>query len=168
METSFFTGSENLHKYLVSVGMMLTILTVYFPLREKQDLEILTNKLNSDIKKLNFKIKENFNNVKTLQLSINNNGSTIENKKLIIELNNINIENNLNQIEIDKNNAEIKLRSKYICIYNIMFLVLFPIGIILIGFGFYKWYNTKLIDDEIQNLECRKLKAEVDKLTKEN
>ena len=40
METSFLSGSENLYKYLVSIGLLLIVLTVFYPLKEKQDLEV--------------------------------------------------------------------------------------------------------------------------------
>ena len=39
METSFLSGSENLYKYLVSVGLLLMVMTVFYPLKEKQEIE---------------------------------------------------------------------------------------------------------------------------------
>ncbi len=58
METSFFSGSENLYKYLVTIGLLLIVLTVIYPLKEKQDLEILKITLEKDAKALSYKIKE--------------------------------------------------------------------------------------------------------------
>lgn len=49
METSFFSGSENLYKYLVTVGTLIIVLTVYYPLKEKQELEVLSIKIENDL-----------------------------------------------------------------------------------------------------------------------
>lgn len=81
METNlsnFFAGSENLYKYLVSIGMLLIVLTVYYPLKEKQELEILKIKLEEDVQVLNFKIKENQTNVLNLQVKIGQNSPDIQ------------------------------------------------------------------------------------------
>ena len=67
METSFLSGSENLYKYLVSVGLLLMVMTVFYPLKEKQEIEISTIKLEKEVLKLNFKIKDNYKKVKELK-----------------------------------------------------------------------------------------------------
>ena len=51
METSFLSGSENLYKYLVSVGILLIVLTVFYPLKEKQNIEIKTIGLEKELSK---------------------------------------------------------------------------------------------------------------------
>ena len=81
METNlsnFFAGSENLYKYLVSIGMLLIILTVYYPLKEKQELEILKIKLEEDVQILNFNIKENQINILNLQDRVKQNNADIK------------------------------------------------------------------------------------------
>jgi|LakMenEpi03Aug12_release.lakeMendotaPanAssembly.Ray.scaffolds.fasta_scaffold306299_1 hypothetical protein len=66
IETSFLSGSENLYKYLVTMGILLVFLTVYYPLKEKQLLELKTNELEIEVKKLNLSIQ--FNKISVLKI----------------------------------------------------------------------------------------------------
>lgn len=60
MENNFFSGSENLYKYLVTIGILMLVLTIYYPLKEKQELEILKINLKSELRVLNLEIKSLF------------------------------------------------------------------------------------------------------------
>lgn len=168
METSFFSGSENLYKYLVTIGLLLIVMTVYYPLKEKQELEILTVKLETELKTLNYKIQENSKNVITLKKIIAKDGNSQETNNILKGLDKLNQENNLNQIETENKYCEIKTRRRYITLYSWMFWLFFPIGILLSVFGFIKWKNAKKYDDNILKLENEKLQLEVEKLREEN
>lgn len=165
METSFFSGSENLYKYLVTVGILLIVLTVYYPLKEKQELEILQIKIENELEILNYKILENQKEVE--KFKIINKDTIIENESkeaMFSIIKDINKSNQLNQIAIQNKNNELKARKDYIEIYNILFWIFLPLGILLIGFGFFKWNKTKKVDDNIMQLEKQKLEYEVAEL----
>lgn len=167
METNlsnFFAGSENLYKYLVSIGMLLIVLTVYYPLKEKQELEILKIKLEEDVQVLNFKIKENQTNVLNLQVKIGQNSPDIQKLESLNVIDKINYDNHINHIECKQKYLEIKARQNYIKLYNILFWVFLPTGVIITLFGFIRWYIVKRVDDEMTKLNFRKLQLEVEQL----
>lgn len=164
METNlsnFFAGSENLYKYLVSIGMLLIILTVYYPLKEKQELEILKIKLEEDVQILNFNIKENQINILNLQDRVKQNNADIKSLNVIEKINH---DNHINHIECKQKYSEIAARQSYIKLYNILFWIFLPTGVIITLFGFIRWYIVKRIDDKMAELNYRKLESEVDLL----
>lgn len=164
METNlsnFFAGSENLYKYLVSIGMLLIILTVYYPLKEKQELEILKIKLEKDVQILNFNIKENQINILNLQDRVKQNNADIKSLNVIEKINH---DNHINHIECKQKYSEIAARQSYIKLYNILFWIFLPTGVIITLFGFIRWYIVKRIDDKMAELNYRKLQSEVDLL----
>ena len=163
METNlsnFFAGSENLYKYLVSIGMLLIVLTVYYPLKEKQELEILKIKLEGEVEILNFKIKENKINVQNLQNKIGKNGADLSKLDALNIINKINYDNHINHFECEQKYSEIKARQNSIKLYNILFWIFLPIGIIVTLFGFIRWYIVKQNDDRIAELNVQKLQLE--------
>lgn len=164
MESSFFSGSENLYKYLVSIGLLLIVLTVYYPLKEKQELEIKVIQLEIGVKTLNHSIVENQKNAKLLQLFISKNGKTNESLEKLNNIERLNNENHINQLQTESKFSEILVRQKYINLYNILFWIFFPIGILLTLFGFIKWNIVKKYDDNIMKLESEKLEIEVKNL----
>ncbi len=89
MENSFFSGSENIYKYLVTIGILMIAMTVYYPLREKQNLEIEEIKLNCKIESLALKIQENKKNIKIIEFKkkkkIDIKNEFLEIKKLHLE-----------------------------------------------------------------------------------
>lgn len=166
METSFISGSENLYKYLVSIGLLLIVLTVFYPLKEKQNLEISRINTEKDAIALNYKIKEIAKQVKALKTKLDSTNSesvtlNLDEYKTLIH------ENQISQFELERKNEEIITRKKHIKLYNILFWVFFPVGLILTAFGFFKWLRSKTIDDAILNLEKTKLELEIEKLRKE-
>lgn len=164
METNlsnFFAGSENLYKYLVSIGMLLIVLTVYYPLKEKQELEILKIKLEEDVQILNFRIKENQINILNLQDRVEQNNTDIE---LLNAIEKINHDNHINHIECKQKYSEIIARQSYIKLYNMLFWIFLPTGVIITLFGFIRWYRVKRIDDKMAKLNYKKLQFEVNLL----
>lgn len=164
MESSFFSGSENLYKYLVTIGLLLIVMTVYYPLKEKQELEILTIKIENDLEVLKYKIKENEKSVNRLNKRIKIKGNSVATNLVIDDLDKLNQQNFINQLNIEKKYNEIKTRRGYITIYHWMFWIFFPIGIMLTIWGFIKWKSAKKYDDNILKLENEKLELEVKKL----
>lgn len=159
MENSFFSGSENLYKYLVTVGILLVVMTVYYPLKEKQDLEVLSIKIKNELSILNYRIESNkkeINRIKSNpQIATSADLATIKKNH---------IENEINQISCENKSSELNARNSYTKIYNVIFWIFFPLGIFLIVYGFLKWNRTKKLDDEILELEKKKLEIEINKL----
>lgn len=165
METSFFSGSENLYKYLVTIGTLLIVLTVYYPLKEKQELEILTIKIKNELLIINCKLEDNKKELENFKKTNNDKSISIDNKrKAFLKIKEIDAKNRINQLSIENKNEELICRKSYINIYNIVFWIFFPIGIFLIIFGFIKWNKVKKLDDDILELEKNKLELEVENL----
>lgn len=159
MENSFFSGSENLYKYLVTVGILLIVLTVYYPLKEKQDLEVFSIKTKNELKILEFKIDQNDKYVALLNKR--KRGVSIDTAKMVRK---IQFENKIKQIELENKVSELETRDQYIQLYRVIFWIFFPVGVILIIYGFIKWYNSKKIDDDIRKLEKIKLEKEINNI----
>lgn len=158
MENSFFSGSENLYKYLVSIGILMLVLTIYYPLKQKQDLEVLKLNLESDMKVLNLEINENKKKVEFLENAIlDKTISLVEKKKNLDEIKLKQKENEINQVKSKAKIDEIASRTKYIKIYDRLFWIASIAGIILILFGFVRWISAKRNED-------KKLKLETDLL----
>jgi hypothetical protein len=168
METSFFSGSENLYKYLVTVGTLIIVLTVYYPLKEKQELEILTIKIENELEILSFKIIDNQKELKIYNSKSNESISQELKNFTLKNITQINKQNRINQISVENKNNELKCRKSYITTYTWIFWIFFPIGLFLIIFGFIKWNRTKKIDDSILELEKKKLEIEIQNLEKDN
>ncbi len=161
MESGFIGGSENLYKYLVTIGLLLIVGTIYYPLKEKQSLELLNITLNNEVRSLTVKIEENKKKIDQLEKNKQNFETELKEREKV------NQENKLIQIETEKKYEEVVNRERYISIYNILFWIFLPIGVALCVFGFIKWHKAKKCDDEIQNLERQKLELEVQKLRSE-
>ncbi|MBT30743.1 MAG: hypothetical protein CMO01_13875 [Thalassobius sp.] len=168
METSFMTGSENLYKYLVSIGLLLIVMTVYYPLKEKQNLEISRINTEKDAYVLNYELKKLVEEVDNLKKSIKPLEKDNIPETKVKELFNLNHKSQISQFELERKYEEIETRKKHIKLYNCLFWVFFPIGIVLTCFGFIKWLNSKSIDDEILKLEKKKLELEISKLEIDN
>jgi len=142
-------------------------MTVYYPLKEKQSIEILSISLEKEALILNYEIKTNkkrLDEIKSLKLDENNSGRLRDNIK---EIEGIHFKNNKNQIALEKKYEEIKIRKKHIKLYSILFWFFFPVGIGLTIFGFVKWLNAKKTDDKKSELDKDKLELEVKKLRNE-
>lgn len=146
METNFLSGTENLYKYLVSVGMLLVVIALLYPLKEKQTIEIESIYLERDLAVLNHNIKENHTKVELIK-------KNKINADVIVSIEKLNSENQISQIKAENKLIEITERRKQVALYMTIFSVFLPFGMYLIGFGFYKWYCSKKTDDEILNLE---------------
>lgn len=162
MESNFFSGSENLYKYLVSIGILMLVLTIYYPLREKQQLEILKINLQSELKILNFELSQNKNDVVELKNSINEkNIDSHKKNKLIFELSKNQKINTIKQFKADEKAIEIKSRERYVSIYDSLFWAFIVAGSVLVIFGFFKWYKSKKVDDEKCKIEVEMLKLKL-------
>ena len=164
METSFLSGSENLYKYLVSIGLLLIVLTVYYPLKEKQELEVSRISIEKEALILNYQMKETAKDVQNIKSDIKtlNDTELVESK--LMNIDNLIKQRQISQFELEQKYEEINTRKNHIKLYNALFWVFFPIGVVIAIFGFYKWLKSKTVDDAILELEKEKLELEIDKL----
>ncbi|MCF1751102.1 hypothetical protein [Mariniradius sediminis] len=146
------------------MGILLIVLTVYYPLKEKQELELKTIELENEVKTLSYSIQENQKNVDRLQRFLKENGKTYESNIQLNEVEKLNNQNHINQLQTERKHSEIQIRKRYTRLYEIMFWIFFPIGIFLVFFGFIKWKAAKTFDDNILKLENEKLEIEVDRM----
>ena len=160
MDANFFSGSENLYKYLVSIGILLIVMTVYYPLKEKQRLEILKIELTGEVEVLNYKIKENQKSVQSLQAHIGRNGADSKEVELLEKLEQLNYENHISDIKCSQKFLEIKARQNHIRLYNLLFWIFLPLGITITTVGFLYWYNIKRTEDEIVKENLKKIQSE--------
>lgn len=169
MESNFFSGSENLYKYLVSIGILMLVLTIYYPLKEKQSLEILKIELESELKTIYYALDENEKKALNLAEKIKNNEIAKENKsQLLIELRRNQKENELNQIKADGKLKEIETRNLFIRYYNIIIWIFAPLGLFLVIYGFINWRTAKKNEDEKCEIEKEILKLTLEKEKREN
>lgn len=162
MENSFFSGSENLYKYLVSIGILLLVLTIYYPLQQKQDLEILKINLESDLKILNKDIKENKQNVDNLLKHLKDkNIKSDEKRKVFSTIKSKQKENEINEIKTNSKLEEIKNREYYIGLYKNLFWISIIVSIILIVFGFFRWIIAKKNEDKKLDCETKLLELKL-------
>ena len=142
----------------------MVALTVYYPLKEKQELELQEIKLNSKIESLTLKIHENKKHIEIIE---NKKKKSLDVIDEFVEIKKMHLENLISQIESKNNFKIIESKQKYIKYYNIIFWIFFPLGIFFIGYGFVKWHKSKKIDDEKSALEKTKLELEIKKLERE-
>lgn len=162
MESNFFSGSENLYKYLVSVGALMMILSVYYPLNERQQLEIVKINLNSDVKSLDYDIKENQKKIEKLKKELSNTAILPEKKRELLDHIKVSHKANmLKQIKSEAKVEEIDKREDYIGIYKWIFYICFPLGAIISAWGFWQWKKAKKDEDEKCRLERELLQIQV-------
>ncbi len=137
---------------------------IFYPLKEKQNIEIERINTENDAITLNYEIKETAKKVEELKTTVNSshNGDSLHTK--LKELEDLIYKNQISQFSLERRNQEIITRKKHIKLYNTLFWVFFPIGILISIFGFTKWLKSKTIDDEILSLEKKKLELEINKL----
>ncbi|MFY7846922.1 hypothetical protein [Chryseobacterium gambrini] len=169
METSFFSGSENLYKYLVSIGILMLVLTIYYPLKEKQSLEILKIELLKELKTIEYSVTKNENKAILLSKKVSKN-EIDENQKsqYLQEIKTKQIENEINKIKADAKLEEIETRNNYIIYYNIIIWIFAPLGLFLVVYGFLNWRKSKKNDDEKATIEKDLLKLTLERQTREN
>lgn len=167
METSFISGSENLYKYLVSIGILMIILSIFYPLKEKQELEIVKINTKKEALALNFQINEVNKEVQKLKNQTNDIDREAL-KKMLDEIEDLHIQNQLSQYELEKKYEEIEARTRHIRLYHWLFWISLPVGILFLIYGFIKWLKSKTIDDQILELEKRNLELTNKKLERED
>lgn len=169
MENNFFSGSENLYKYLVSIGILMLVLTIYYPLKEKQGLEILKIELISELKTLEHSVTENESKAITLNNKVKHNQiKDNEKTQYLTEIKKAQSDNELNKIKIDGKIQEINTRNYYINYYNFIIWTFTPLGLFLVFYGFLKWRKSKINDDEKSKIEKNILNLKYQKELREN
>lgn len=169
MENSFFSGSENLYKYLVSIGILMLVLTIYYPLKEKQSLEILKIELLRELKTIEHSVTKNENKAISLSKKVSKKELTKNQKSQYLqEIKDKQIENEISKIKADAKLEEIETRNNYIIYYNIIIWIFAPLGLFLVIYGFINWRKSKCNDDEKATIEKEILKLTLQKQTREN
>lgn len=162
MENSFFSGSENLYKYLVSIGLLMIVLSIYYPLKESQDLQVMRIKLKSEFNAISHEIDQNQKKVDELKIDIKS-GKLSESVK---HTKTIEIRNKTNliiikQIRSQANLEEVETRRWYVIIYLVLVVLFLPTGVILTWWGFKNWKKAKKNEDEKSDLEKQLLQIQV-------
>lgn len=168
MESNFFSGSENLYKYLVSIGILMLVLTIYYPLKEKQSLEILKIELLSELKTIEYSVDENEKKAINLSNRVNKNEINESQKTIFLsEIKKAQNENELNKIKADAKVEEIETRNNYITYYNIIIWIFAPLGLFLVIYGFVNWRKSKINDDAKSQIEKELLDLKLQKESRE-
>ena len=168
MESNFFSGSENLYKYLVSIGILMLVLTIYYPLKEKQSLEILKIELLSELKTIEYSVDENEKKAINLSNRVNKNEINESQKTIFLsEIKKAQNENELNKIKADAKVEEIETRNNYITYYNIIIWIFAPLGLFLVIYGFVNWRKSKINDDAKSQIEKELLGLKLQKESRE-
>jgi len=168
MESNFFSGSENLYKYLVSIGLLMVVLTVYYPMRERQNLQVLRITLRSEMNCISYEIEQNQKNVDRLNYEIKNNKLSVEKRSEIFnQLKQTTNSIKLKQIKTESRLDEISVRKTYIIFYTILIIIFLPLGLILIVWGFLNWKKAKKNEDDKSSLEKTLLELQIKKAEKE-
>lgn len=164
-------GSDNLWKYLFTVGVLLISLSIFYPLRKSEEinLKIIELKTDSELiaKKIDHLKKDQMSFEKYLELS----GKEIDSLKIrqdSIDANN-QIKNILNEISQEKKIVKDKIRELEVLIisnfgkesyirelksqserYNLYFALGLWVGIILVIVGLLKWIVATIASDKLR------------------
>ena len=174
------SSAENLYKFLFINGTILVILSMFYPLQQKNEIKIKTIEYNKNVEILNFKISNQKSTVLNFRrksknilffldsISNNRNKETnliIEKKKIEynkeldsiksiqkqIKLNDIKLNSEKNKITELKNQAE--TYSNYSTFFFIIGSIFFVIGII-------GWSKATQVLDKIKKQELKKIELE--------
>lgn len=168
MESSFFSGSENLYKYLVSIGILMLVLTIYYPLKEKQNLEILKAQLLSELKIIEYAVDQNEKEAIFLRNKVSRKNLNVGQKNAALnEIKKVQVDNELNKIKADAKIQEIEIRRNYIKYYNIIIWLFAPLGFFLIFYVFINWRKSRINEDLKSKIEKDLLDLKLEKETRE-
>ena len=174
------SSAENLYKFLFINGTILVILSMFYPLQQKNEIKIKTIDFNKSVEVLNYKITNQKNDVQNFQekskeivalldsISTNRNEQTdkiIERKKVqynkeLDSIKSIQREIQLNNIKLSSEKEkilELKKQAKTYSNYSIFFLI---IGGIFFIIGIIGWTNATKVLDKIKKQELKKIEQE--------
>lgn len=187
MDTDFFSGSENLYKYIVTVGIVLFLAMIFLRFNEGYKLQLskdyfifVSDSLTREMNLIHEKSEELATYSKYVtdsndyQLFADDDSISFFNYRIITDTSTYidmisAVENNLNKMgnALDLQKSEKRrndLREEYILYLNILNIFILPISIFLVSFGFYRWHKFKKVEDELQILQREKLMIEIAKM----
>jgi len=166
MESNFFSGSENLYKYLVSIGLLMVVLSIYYPLNEKQTLQISSSKIRAELKAMSYEIDENQKNVDKIEKRLKiENLTEYQRAQLIEDARKLTNKIMLKQFTLNGKIEEVEVRESFVSYYKWIMFVSIPIGIFLMIWGFGRWKIARKNEDEICVLEKKLLELQITKET---
>ncbi|WP_339874688.1 hypothetical protein [Olleya marilimosa] len=172
------SSAESLYKFLFINGTILVLLSMFYPLQQKNEIDRLRIDFNKDVELLNFEISKLENNIETLKHSssrsvkkvdslktINTVSAIKKAEKIVLDYNKtldsiilLKREFDISKIKrnSDKQKIDLLLKqaNKYED-YSSSFLVL---GAFFFIIGFIGWSRATLVLDKIKREELRKLK----------
>jgi hypothetical protein len=161
--------TDNLYKFLAIFGLVIFIISYFYPIYLVNDLKVLATDLKMDEKYLYEKLNKELYQSKHLLES----KDTLKNKQLILELFNENIitidslENEANQYEKRVENYNIKSKQVERWLDNALAGKLIGLMLMIIGFSLWYFKLQKYQDIIIKN-EAMKIKNESEKDKVEN
>lgn len=165
--SNILSGSDNLWKYLFTVGILLIFISIYYPLQKSEEINLEIIELNTDSQILNKKIEYLEKEVSELKYSLKKSNFVIDSlslKNWETEINKIQGEliDNINvakertkelQLEIIKNQGkenyinELQKQSNF---YKGFFRIGIIIGFIMVIIGLYKWTIASFVSDQLR------------------
>ena len=174
------SSAENLYKFLFINGTILVILSMFYPLQQKNEIKIKTIEYNKNVEILNYKISNQKNTVQDFNLkskrtlayldSISKNRN--EKSSLIIaqkkseynkeldSINSIQYQIKLNNIKLNSEKEkilELQGQAKTYSNYSIFFLI---IGGVFFIIGIIGWSKATNVLDKIKKQELKKIELE--------
>lgn len=174
------SSAENLYKFLFINGTIFVILSMFYPLQEKNEIKIKTIEFNKNVEIINYEISVQTKTIDKFKVkskqtlffldSISKNRSKNTSEAILERKMQFNSELdsiNASQIQIDFNviklNAEkekiieLEKQARTYSYYSIFFLI---IGIIFFVIGVIGWSKATIVLDKIKQQELKKIEKE--------
>lgn len=164
MESNFFSGSENLYKYLVSIGLLMVVFSIYYPQNERQILLISTVNIRAEQKAMAYEIDINQKYVNQIKDQLKDKKiDSLSHKKLLAQAREATDRIMYKQLKLDGKVAEVEVRESYITFYKWVVIFAIPVGLFLMFWGFFKWRIARKNEDSICELEKTLLELQIDR-----
>jgi hypothetical protein len=174
------SSAENLYKFLFINGTILVILSMFYPLKQKNEIDIQAIDFNKNIELVNYEIKKQSKNIQVFKtktdqivffldsISKNRKENTADiiakiKKEYNDGLDSISkIKQHIDKsvIELDsekKKIIELKKQAKTYSRYSIFFLI---VGVLFFTVGLIGWGNATKVLDKIKKQELQKILRE--------
>jgi len=144
--TNLFSGSDNLFKYLFLGGFGMIILSLFYPLQKKQELEIERITYEKEVDLFQIEINTLNKNIDNFEKMILQSSSKVKTNRIANDSlkNSIKILANtldIKMVLLKYNKSKIDIFEKQYKTYNRYSLGLLIFGILLMVFGGIKWFN---------------------------
>lgn len=169
--SSLLSGSDNLFKYLFTVGAVMIVTSIIYPLQKKQEIEIQINHLLKESELLNYEVvslkkdyqrsKREFKDISDKLSSMYNvSGKVVKEHEQFMQLrrkNNELIQNlksryrelEIKNIIMQNEQSKIDLLKKHANSYNGYYLFVKWVGIFFLLFGLFGWMVSTFIQEKM-------------------